>query len=147
MRGPKEASNVKLLQLISLEKKNYRLKVKLYKFYLVITEYLLLSKSSLGTLLFKMLTVDKPWWVTWYVITISDFQIPRFNAMRFFFLFGYLKHKVFVSSLSQELKRLKQHISFVLDSLTWDMLAKVWQVLDCRNGNGHVTECAHIEHL
>ncbi|KAJ6662427.1 hypothetical protein lerEdw1_011840 [Lerista edwardsae] len=64
-----------------------------------------------------------------------------------FFLWGYVKDKVFVPPLPQDLRQLKQWISDVLDSITPDMLAKVWQELDYRIDICHVTGGAHIEQL
>ncbi|KAJ6665334.1 hypothetical protein lerEdw1_004383, partial [Lerista edwardsae] len=47
----------------------------------------------------------------------------------------------------EDLRQLKQRISDVLDSITPDMLAKVWQELDYRIDICRVTGGAHIEQL
>ncbi|KAJ6658220.1 hypothetical protein lerEdw1_001487 [Lerista edwardsae] len=48
---------------------------------------------------------------------------------------------------NNDLRQLKQRISDVLDSITPDMLAKVWQELDYRIDICRVTGGAHIEQL
>ncbi|GBL86540.1 hypothetical protein AVEN_194798-1 [Araneus ventricosus] len=50
----------------------------------------------------------------------------------YFFLWDILKDKVFVPPLPQDLQELKQRITNVLNTLTWDILSQVWQELDHR---------------
>ncbi|GFX86738.1 DUF4817 domain-containing protein [Trichonephila clavipes] len=64
-----------------------------------------------------------------------------------FFLWGFVKDKVFVRQLPQDLEELKQRITAVLNSITGDMLSRVSQELDYRVDICRVTGEAHIEHL
>ncbi|GFV22283.1 uncharacterized protein TNCV_3923431 [Trichonephila clavipes] len=64
-----------------------------------------------------------------------------------FFLWGFVKDKVFVRPLPQDLEELKQRITAVLNSITRDMLSRVWQVLGNHVDICRVTGRAHIEHL
>jgi hypothetical protein len=64
-----------------------------------------------------------------------------------FFFWGYVKDKVFVPPLPQDLQQLRQQIRDVVDSIDQDLLARVWQELDYRVDVCRVTGGAHIEHL
>lgn len=64
-----------------------------------------------------------------------------------FFLWGFVKDKVFVPPFPQDLQQLKQRITEVLESLTKDILSRVWQELEYRIDICRVTGGAHIEHL
>jgi hypothetical protein len=48
-----------------------------------------------------------------------------------FFFWGYVKDKVFIPLLPQDLQQLRQRIRDAVDSIDQDMLAWVWQELDC----------------
>ncbi|GBN23727.1 Mitochondrial ribonuclease P catalytic subunit [Araneus ventricosus] len=56
-----------------------------------------------------------------------------------FFLWCFVKDKVFVPPLPQDLQELKQRIANVLNALTGDLLSRVWQELDYRVGICRVT--------
>ncbi|GFV44120.1 uncharacterized protein TNCV_3572411 [Trichonephila clavipes] len=60
---------------------------------------------------------------------------------------SFVKDKVFVRTLPRDLEEVKQRITAVLNSITGDMLSRVWQELDYRVDNCCVTGGAHIEHL
>jgi hypothetical protein len=64
-----------------------------------------------------------------------------------FFFWGYVKDKVFVPPLPQDLQQLRQRIRDTVDSIDQDMLARAWQELDYRVDVCGVTGGAHIEHL
>jgi hypothetical protein len=64
-----------------------------------------------------------------------------------FFFWGYVKDKLFVPPLPQDLQQLRQRIRDAVDSIDQDMLARVWQELDYRVDLCRVTGGAHIEHL
>jgi hypothetical protein len=56
---------------------------------------------------------------------------------------GYVKDKVFVPPLPASIPDLKNRITTAVETITPDMLIRVWQELDYRR----VTKGAHIEHL
>jgi hypothetical protein len=64
-----------------------------------------------------------------------------------FFFWGYVKDKVFVPPLPQDLQQLRQWIRDAVDSVDQDMLARVWQELYYHVDVCCVTGGAHIEHL
>jgi hypothetical protein len=64
-----------------------------------------------------------------------------------FFLWGYIKDKVFVPPLPRSLSELRQRISSAIASVTSDTLHKVWDELDYLLEICRVTCGAHIESL
>jgi len=54
---------------------------------------------------------------------------------------------VYVSPLPAKVNELKQRITIALETVTQDMLHRVWEELDYRLGVCRVTGGAHIEHL
>jgi transposase len=64
-----------------------------------------------------------------------------------FFLWGYVKDKVYVPPLTSDLDELKQRITRAVESINVDMLHRVWNELDYRLDVCRVTRGAHIEHL
>jgi len=64
-----------------------------------------------------------------------------------FFLWGYVKGLVYVPPLPTSLEELKQRITAALETVTQDMLQRVWQELDYRLNVCRVTGGAHIENL
>ncbi|GFT09837.1 uncharacterized protein TNCV_416221 [Trichonephila clavipes] len=62
-----------------------------------------------------------------------------------FFLWGFVKDKVLVRPLPQDLEELKKRITAVLNSITGDMLSRVCQELDYHVDICHFTGGAHIE--
>jgi hypothetical protein len=64
-----------------------------------------------------------------------------------FFLWGYIKDRVFVPPLPVSLNELKQHITTAVASVDKDMLRSVWTELDYRIDICRVTKGSHIEHL
>ncbi|GBM99746.1 hypothetical protein AVEN_102671-1 [Araneus ventricosus] len=65
-----------------------------------------------------------------------------------FFLWGFVKDKVFVLPLPHNLQELKQRITNVLNALTGDLLSRVWEEVDYRMVDiCRVTGGAHVEHL
>ena len=63
-----------------------------------------------------------------------------------FFLWGYIKDRVFVPPLPVSLNELKQRITTSVASVE-DMLRSVWTELDYRIDICRVTKGSHIEHL
>ena len=62
-----------------------------------------------------------------------------------FFLWGYIKDRVFVPPLQVSLNELKQRITTVVASVDKDMLRSVWIELDYRIDICRVTKGSHIE--
>ncbi|GBN90015.1 hypothetical protein AVEN_91742-1 [Araneus ventricosus] len=81
-----------------------------------------------------------------FVIALLASEIPRSNSMQFF-LWGFVKDKMFVPRLPQDLQELKQRITNVLNALTGDLLSRVWQELDYSVDIWRVARGAHIKHL
>jgi hypothetical protein len=64
-----------------------------------------------------------------------------------FFLWGYVKDKVYVPPLPRELPELQQRIVAAVDTIDVDQLQRVWQELDYRIDVCRVTRGGHMEHL
>ena len=64
-----------------------------------------------------------------------------------FFLWGYVKTLAYVPPLPENIKELKQTITIAPETVTQDMLHRVWEELDYRLDVCRVTGGAHIEHL
>lgn len=64
-----------------------------------------------------------------------------------YFLWGYVKDKVFVPPLPVDIDDLKQRITNALATVDRHMLARVWEEFDYRVDICRVTNGAHIEHL
>ena len=63
-----------------------------------------------------------------------------------FFLWGYIKDRVFVPPLRVSLNELKQRITTAVASVDEDMIRSVWTELDYRIDICRVTKGSHIEH-
>ena len=64
-----------------------------------------------------------------------------------YFLWGYVKDNVFVPPQPVSLPDLKNRITAAVETITPDLLSRVWQELDYRLDVCRVTKDAHIEHL
>ena len=64
-----------------------------------------------------------------------------------FFLWGYVKDRVFVPLLPRDLADLKARIIAAVKNIDAPMLTRVWQELEYRIDVCRVTRGAHIEHL
>ena len=64
-----------------------------------------------------------------------------------FFLWGFLKDKVYVPPLPANLPELRDRIRKAVVAVTPDMRINVWEELAYRLDVCHVTNGAHIEHL
>ena len=64
-----------------------------------------------------------------------------------FFLWRYVKTLVYIPPLPANVNELKQRITIALETVTQDMLHRVWEELDYRLDVSRVTGGAHIEHL
>ena len=64
-----------------------------------------------------------------------------------YFLWGYVKDKVFVPPQPVSIPDLKNRITKALETITPDLLSRVWQELDYRLDVCRVTKGAYIEHL
>ena len=64
-----------------------------------------------------------------------------------FFLWGYVKGLVFVPPLPANIEEMKQRITAALETVTKDMLQRVWHELEYRLDVCRVTGGAHFEHL
>ena len=63
-----------------------------------------------------------------------------------YFLWGYVKDKVFVPRQPGSIPDLKNRISATVETITPNLLIRVWQELDYRLDVCRVTKGAHIEH-
>ena len=64
-----------------------------------------------------------------------------------FFLWGCVKVLVFVPPLPANIEEMKQRITAALETVTKDILQRVWHELEHRLDVCKVTGGAHIEHL
>lgn len=64
-----------------------------------------------------------------------------------FFLWGYVKDKVYVPPMPTTLQELKERITAAVTDIDINMLSNVWMELDYRLDVCRVTKGAHIEHL
>ena len=64
-----------------------------------------------------------------------------------FFLWGFVKDSVYVPPLSMSLNELRDRITHALQTITADMLHRVWDEFDYRVDVCRVTQGAHIEGL
>ncbi|GFG34239.1 hypothetical protein Cfor_10687 [Coptotermes formosanus] len=64
-----------------------------------------------------------------------------------FFLWGFVKDSVYVPPLPMSLKELRDRITHALQTITADMLHRVWDEFDYRVDVCRVTQGAHIEGL
>ena len=64
-----------------------------------------------------------------------------------FFLWGYVKGLAFVLPLPANIEEMKQRITAALETLSEDMLQRVWHEFENRLNVCKVTGGAHIEHL
>ena len=64
-----------------------------------------------------------------------------------FFLWGYVKDRVFVPLLPRDLADLKARIIAAVKNIDAPMLTRVWQELEYRIDVCRVTRGAHCEHL
>ena len=64
-----------------------------------------------------------------------------------FFLWGYVKYRIFVPLLSRDLAELKARIIATVKNIDAPMLKRVWQELEYRIDVCRVTHGAHIEHF
>ncbi|GBM59920.1 hypothetical protein AVEN_270023-1 [Araneus ventricosus] len=62
-----------------------------------------------------------------------------------FFLWGYVKGKVYVPPMASTLQALQERITAAVTNIDGNMLLNVWTELDCPWDQ--VTKGAHIEHL
>jgi len=64
-----------------------------------------------------------------------------------YLLWGYVKDKVFVPPQPVSIPDLKKRITAAVETITPDLLIRVWQELDFRLDVCRVTKGAHIEHF
>jgi hypothetical protein len=64
-----------------------------------------------------------------------------------FFVWGYVKDQVYAPPLPASIPELKVRIRTAIETITADMLKKVWNELDYRVDVCRITKGAHIEHL
>jgi hypothetical protein len=64
-----------------------------------------------------------------------------------FFLWGFVKDSVYIPPLPMSLKELRDRITHALQTITADMLHRVWDEFDYRVDACRVTQGAHIEGL
>jgi len=64
-----------------------------------------------------------------------------------FFLWGYVKDRVYFPPLPASIPELKVRIRTAIETVTADMVQTVWNELDYRSNVCRITKGAHIEHL
>ena len=64
-----------------------------------------------------------------------------------FFLWGYIKNRVYVPSMPSDLSQLRQRIVEAVAAIDRQMLQRVWQELDYRIDICRFTKGGHFEHL
>ena len=64
-----------------------------------------------------------------------------------FFLWGYVKDRVYVPPLPESITELKVRIRTTTETITADMLQTVWNELDYRVDVYRITKSAYIENL
>ena len=64
-----------------------------------------------------------------------------------FFLWGFVKDRVFVPPLPRDLTEMRERIREAFAAVTRDLLMRVWTEMDCRLDICRVTKGAHIESL
>lgn len=64
-----------------------------------------------------------------------------------FFLWGYIKDRVFVPPMPRDLQDLRQRITTAFATIDRDMLKRVWEEFDFRLDICRITKGSHIEHL
>jgi hypothetical protein len=64
-----------------------------------------------------------------------------------FFLWGYVKDKVYVPPVPSSILELRVRIRTATETIAADMLQTVWNELDYRVDVCRITNGAHIEHL
>jgi len=64
-----------------------------------------------------------------------------------FFLWGYVKDRVYVPPLPASIPELKVQIRTATETITADMLETVWNELEYRVDVCRITKDAHIDHL
>jgi hypothetical protein len=62
-------------------------------------------------------------------------------------VWAYVKDQVYVPPLPASIPELKVQIRTAIETITADMLEKVWNELDYRVDVCRITKGAHIEHL
>jgi hypothetical protein len=80
---------------------------------------------------------------------VLRFEVSRsvITVQRDFFLWGFIKDSVYVPPLTMSLKELHDWITHALQTITADMLHRVWDEFDYRVDVCLVTQGAHIEGL
>jgi hypothetical protein len=63
------------------------------------------------------------------------------------FLWGYIKHSVFLLPLAQNLSKLQRQIIAAISATDCDMLQQVWAEMDYQLEVCHVTKGGHTYHL
>jgi len=64
-----------------------------------------------------------------------------------FFLWSYVKDHVYIPPIPAIISELKVRIRTAIETITADMLQRVWYELDYRVDVCRITKIAHIEHL
>jgi hypothetical protein len=64
-----------------------------------------------------------------------------------FFVCGYVKDQIYVPPLPASIPELKVRIRTAIETITADMIEKIWKELDYRVDVCRITKGAHIEHL
>ena len=73
--------------------------------------------------------------------------LPRIEAVRFFFVWGYVKDSVFVPPLPVDLPELRARIINAFQQINRDMLRGVRDELDYRLDTCRITRKEHMEQL
>jgi len=93
---------------------------------------------SRGNSLLQIRYAQGLWWHKQFVLHVTPCD---------YFFWGYVKDKVFVPPQPLSVPDLKKRITAAMETITPDLLSKVWQELDYRLDVCRMTKGAYIEHL
>ncbi|GBN39214.1 hypothetical protein AVEN_24069-1 [Araneus ventricosus] len=111
----------------------------------------MLLQSRLRSLLFifkptSSKAMDRSKWRCRRCLLLLVTEISGLDTLRYF-LWGYVKDRVYVPPMPKTIEELKVRICNALASVTEQMLQNVWREMDYRLDVVRVTKGCHIEHL
>jgi hypothetical protein len=91
--------------------------------------------------------MDRAHFSKWLSFSYLASMVTWPNPTSIFFLWGYIKERVYVPPIPCDLPQLRQRIVEAVATINGQMLQLVWQELDYRFDICCVTRGGHIEHL
>ncbi|GBM10426.1 hypothetical protein AVEN_263342-1 [Araneus ventricosus] len=102
-----------------------------------------------GSHIFKptsSIALDRSKWRCRRCLQLLATEISGLDTLRFF-LWGYVKDRVYVPLMPKTIEELKVRVCNALSSVTEQMLQNVWREMNYRLDVVRVTKGSHIEHL